>query len=115
MPSNVLAIITFICLVAYVAFEKFVLPNVSDKDISSATTLVETAADIASKFQLIFTMAKKFVILAKKEFADGQGDQKRDWVIKQLQGICKKLDIVLTDEELKAINEDAYVAMKKDE
>lgn len=115
MSANVLAIITFVCLVAYVAFEKLVLPKVSQGDINNATTLVDTAIDITTKFQLVFTMAKKFVILAKKEFADGQGEQKRDWVIKQLEKLCKKLDIVLTDEELKAVNEDAYNTMKKNE
>ena len=46
---------------------------------------------------------------------DGQGEEKKNWVIMQLRSLCEKLDLVLSNEELEAINEDAYVTMKKDE
>lgn len=115
MESTIISIVSFICLVLYIGYEKFVLPNKGVDEIKSATEVVDTVVDTAKKLDMIFAMAKKFVILAKKEFKEGQGEEKKNWVIKQLRSFCEKLDIVLSNEELEAINEDAYNNMKKDE
>lgn len=114
MESLIISLISFLGLVGYVVYEKFILPNHSMEEIKSATEVVDTITETAKKFSLVITMAKKFVILAKKEFKDGQGEEKKNWVILQLRSLCDKLDLVLTNEELEAINEDAYVEMKKE-
>lgn len=115
MESAILSTITFVCLIAYVAYEKFLFPKQSAASVASATEIVTTVEETAKKLSLVVTMAKKFVILAKKEFKDGQGEEKKNWVIMQLRSLCEKLDLVLSNEELEAINEDAYVTMKRDE
>lgn len=115
MEAAIISIISFVCLVLYIGYEKFVLPNKNAEEIKSATEIVDTVVDTAKKLEMVFSMAKKFVILAKKEFKDGQGEEKKNWVIKQLRSFCEKIDLVLSNEELEAINEDAYNDMKKEE
>ena len=55
---------------------------------------------------------KKLVISAKAIFEDGQGDAKREYVVNAIKIIAKKLKIDLTDEQIRALIEDAYNAMK---
>ena len=111
----VIAIINFVVLVAYICYQKYILPNIDVKTLESATETVDTAYELYQKFGIITDMAKKFVILAKASLKDASGSEKRDWVIDQLKGICEKVDLILTDEELKAINESAYDEMCKDD
>lgn len=115
MSNQVIEILTFVVLVAYVAFDKLVLPKIDSSTIKSATDTVTTAVDLAQKLDILFKMANQFVILAKKEMTDATGEEKRDWVIEKLKKICEGLDIVLDEDSLKAINEGAYTEMKKSE
>jgi len=111
MNETLLSILSIVIVVAYIVVEKYVLPKISPADIQTAADIVS----VAQKFSLVFDMAGKFVIQAKKMFDDGEGTQKREWVITQLKGLADKIDLVLSDEELLAINEDAYNQMKKAE
>lgn len=115
MINEIFSILTFAVVLAFVAYQKFVLPKVDADTIKDATDTVETVTELSKKFEIIFSMAKKYVVLAKKQYNDNEGAKKRNWVIKQIRDLCKVLDIVLTDNQLKAINEDAYIEMKKDE
>ena len=111
MENTILSILTMVALVAYITYQQFILPRMSTADIQTATDIVTTL----QQFNLIFQMANKFVIQAKKVFADGQGEEKRNYVISQLKVLADKIGLVLSDEELLAINEDAYNEMKKSE
>lgn len=115
MSNQLIEILTFVVLVAYVAFDKFVLPKINSNTIKAATDTVTTAVDLAQKLDILFKMANQFVILAKKEMTNATGEEKRNWVIDKLKKICDGLDIVLDDDSLKAINEGAYTEMKKNE
>lgn len=107
--------INLVLLIAYVVYQKFILNKVSGDSITAVTETVDTMYDLYQKFNIITDMAKKFVILAKTTFKDSSGEEKRDWVIEQLGKTCKMVDLVLTDEELKAINESAYDEMCKED
>jgi hypothetical protein len=103
------ALIAFISLII-VSILYSVVRAAMNKDLNE-----DTIDEISSKFELIFTMAKKFVILAKKEFNDNEGVTKKNWVITNLRELCRSVGLELSDQELEAINEDAYKNMKKDE
>ena len=115
MTSTIISLLTTVGLILYITYEKIILPKMSASDVESARETVDTVMNIAQKFELIYKMADKFVILAKKKFSDGKGEEKKNWVIEQLKKIADTLDLVLTDEDYEAINESAYVDMKKDE
>ena len=113
MSEQLISILTFIVLVAYVAFDKFILPKMNSSTVESVTETVTTTVDFAQKLGVIFEMANKFVVLAKAEMKDATGEEKRNWVIEKLKGVCNILDVVLGDDELRAINEGAYTDMIK--
>lgn len=113
--EQALSILTFIVLVLYVAFDKFILPKMDSNVIESATETVTTVVEVAQKLDIVIKMAKQFVILAKTEMKDATGEEKRNWVISKLKELCSELDFVLDNDTLKAINESAYTDMKKDE
>ena len=108
MSEQAISILTFIVLVGYVAFDKIILPKMNSSTVQAATDTVTTAVDLAQKINIICQMANKFVVLAKAEMKDASGEEKRNWVIEKLKGICESLDVVLGDDELRAINEGAY-------
>ena len=113
--EQTLQILTFIALIAYILFDKFIIPKIDSSTIKSATEAVSTTIDIAQKIDIIIKMASQFVILAKKEMTDATGEEKRNWVIEKLKTICDGIDIVLDDDSLRAINEGAYAEMKSKE
>lgn len=55
----------------------------------------------------------KFVVSAKNQFDDNCGEQKLTYVTKQVKTLCDKYKIDLTDEQIRALIEDAYIEMKK--
>ena len=63
----------------------------------------------------ISAWAYKFVVCAKNLYEDGEGEKKRDYVTELLQDICKKNHISLTDEQIRALIEEAYMQMKAGE
>lgn len=110
-----ITVLTFIVVVAYVVVDKFVIPNVGKDTIESATTTVTTVVDVAQKLEIVITMAKQFVVLAKAEMKDATGEEKRNWVIEKLKTLCNGLDFVIDEDQLRAINEGAYSEMVKKE
>ena len=113
--SVIVSTLTLIALIAYMLCEKFVIPKVNPSVVEDVREAVDTSINLAQKFELIFMMSKKFVIMAKKKFSDGNGTEKREWVIDQLKQVSETLDIVLSRDQLEAINESAYVDMKNAE
>lgn len=59
--------------------------------------------------------AYKLVVSAKRIFEDGEGEVKREYVTKAIKAICKKCNISLTEEQIRALIEDAYELMKQTE
>lgn len=55
----------------------------------------------------------KFVVSAKNQFNDGCGVQKLEYVTEQVLALCERNNINLTDEQIRALIEDAYVLMKQ--
>jgi hypothetical protein len=91
--------IELIILIAGFLLGKFVVPKIlNNKTIVTLSTWVY-----------------KFVISAKNQFEDGQGELKREYVTKAVQDLCKKININLTDEQIRALIEDAYTSMKAGE
>ena len=75
---------------------KYVFPTIKNSD----------------KLSDIVNWTYKFVISAKNQFKDGQGLEKREYVTQQIKTLCKKYKIELTDEQIRALIEDAYTLMK---
>lgn len=57
----------------------------------------------------------KFVVSAKNQYEDGQGEEKREYVTQLIKELCKKVRIELTDDQIRALIEDAYQQMKNGE
>jgi hypothetical protein len=55
----------------------------------------------------------KFVISAKNQFNDGCGEQKLEYVTEQVSALCERNNINLTNEQIRALIEDAYTLMKQ--
>jgi hypothetical protein len=66
----------------------------------------ETIASITS-------WAYKFVVSAKNQFENYTGEQKLEYVTEQVNALCEKYKIELTDEQVRALIEDAYDMMKQ--
>ena len=67
----------------------------------------------ANKVQTISSWVYKFVVCAKNQF-EGKysGEQKLDYVTQQVKSLCDKYKITLSDEQIRALIEDAYETMK---
>lgn len=111
--SAIIEVIPFICLVCYVLVDKYRLFVKDATTLESVEGIVDDSVDLYKNMSLLFDFAKKFVVLAKKTFADGSGEEKRNFVITNLKKLCKNLNLSLSDEELLAINEEAYMDMKE--
>lgn len=88
--------------------------NIPTKNVENAIETIDNVTETINKYEFIFKMAKKFVILAKNDYESLSGKEKREWVIDKLQDICNSLNIVIPEVELEAINEDAYNEMKNE-
>jgi hypothetical protein len=85
-----ISVIAFLC-------GKYVFPAVKNNEtISNITTWVY-----------------KFVVSAKNQFEDGCGEQKLQYVTEQVTALCEKYKVDLTDEQIRALIEDAYMLMKQ--
>lgn len=89
-------------VIAVVAFllGKYVFPTVKD-------------AILGSNFSGLVTWVYKFVVSAKNQFGDNTGEKKLQYVTTQVKKMCEKYKIDLTDEQIRALIEDAYTEMKK--
>ena len=87
----IIAIVTFL-------LGKYVFPNIK---INS------------DKIQIISSWVYKFVVSAKNQFEDEYtGSQKREYVTEQVKILCEKYKIELSDEQIRALIEDAYDMVK---
>lgn len=86
----VIAIVTFL-------LGKYVFPTIKKSD----------------KLSDIVSWVYKFVISAKNQFGDNKGEEKREYVTKQIKTLCEKYRVELTDEQIRALIEDAYDMMKE--
>lgn len=107
------SILSFVVIVLYVVVDKYFIPHVKSDTITSVEETISAVEGIAQKFDIVIKMAQQFVVLAKTEMKDATGEEKREWVITKLKEFCDTLDIVLNDDQLRAINEGAYKAMVK--
>lgn len=66
------------------------------------------------KVQVISDWVYKFVVSAKNQF-EGKytGEQKLDYVTKQIKILCDKYKVKLNDEQIRALIEDAYDIIKQ--
>lgn len=85
----VIAVVTFL-------LGKYVFPKVK-LDSTALTTLTD--------------WVYKFVVSAKNQFEDGQGKEKLAYVTEQVKVLCDKYKINLTEEQIRALIEDAYDLM----
>lgn len=67
---------------------------------------------LGSNFSGIVTWVYKFVVSAKNQFGDNNGEKKLEYVTAQVKKLCEKYKIDLTDEQIRALIEDAYTQMK---
>lgn len=109
--AYVLLIITMIVLIVISVKSNSTL---TAKDVTKVAGTIDDVVETINKYEFVFKMAKKFVILAKNDYESLSGKEKREWVIDKLQDICNNLNIVIPEVELEAINEDAYNEMKKE-
>ena len=67
-----------------------------------------------NKVQTISNWVYKFVVSAKNQF-EGKytGEQKLNYVTEQVKTLCDKYKITLSDEQIRALIEDAYDIMKQ--
>nr|DAT84923.1 MAG TPA: holin [Caudoviricetes sp.] len=66
----------------------------------------------SEEFTNITNWVYKFVISAKNQFINGTGEEKREYVTKQIKTLCEKYKIDLTDDQIRALIEEAYDLMK---
>ncbi len=105
--SNVLStIIEIVVLLAGFLCLKFV-PNLNKGTINTSTeiTTVTAALDCVSK------AAYSFVIWAKNKMTTKTGNEKFDFVVKQVIKFCEDNQIEITEQQINAIVESSYEKM----
>lgn len=86
-----------ITVAAFVA-GRYIAPNISK--------------DVASKLNVLAAWAEKFVVAAREFMKSSSGKEKMDQVVKQLGVIAKEAGLNVTEDQLRAIAQSAYEAMK---
>ena len=64
-------------------------------------------------FKVLSGWVYKFVVSAENQYGGGTGDKKREYVTGLIQELCKKIHIKLTDEQIRALIEEAVATMKE--
>ena len=64
---------------------------------------------------ILSTWVYKFVVSAQNQYGTNHGKEKLDYVTILVKELCNKLNISLTDEQIRALIEDAYKTMKEGE
>ena len=103
--NTIVLIIQLVVVIASFLVGKYLLPNLSANDIAS----------ISAKIEIIIKYADKFVSWANYFMKDATGSQRMEEVVKQLEAIAKKYKLDISKEELTAIVQKAYDAMKAGE
>lgn len=94
-------IIEVVILIAAFVVGKYIIPNISSNAMEN--------------FNLIMKYAETFVAFAKQFMHANTGEEKMEKVVSMLREIAVKYGIDITDEELTAIAQKAYNAMKKED
>lgn len=68
--------------------------------------------DVTNKLNVLAQWADKFVVAAREFMKTSSGAEKMDKVVEQLKAIAKEAGLNVTEEQLKAIAQSAYEAMK---
>ena len=66
-----------------------------------------------STFKVLTAWVYKFVVSAENQYGSGTGEEKREYVTELIQELCKKVHIKLTDEQIRALIEEAVNTMKE--
>ncbi len=103
MDKNLIILIVQVALLvlAYV-WGKFIAPNMTAENIK----------DITAKINIIINYADKFVSWANYFMKDATGAQRMAEVVKQLKGIAERYNLDISEQEITAIVQKAYDAMK---
>lgn len=80
---------------------KYVLPNIPPS--------------ASEKLEELYGWAEQFVVWAREFMKDSTGEEKMDKVVELMKEIADEAEIEVTDEQLKAIVQNAYEAMKAGE
>ena len=105
MIDIAVTVIELVVVVGAFLVGKYVWPNVATESVETITT----------KVNLVITWAEKFVSWAKQFMSTSTGSEKMAAVVEQLQSICEKYGIEMTEAELQAIAQKAYDSMKAGE
>lgn len=99
MNQIITTIIELVILVASFVVGKYIIPKLNTSDLANLTIIAD--------------WAKKFVTAAGAVLGDGAtGEQKLEYVSKQLAAIAKEKGLNITDDQIRAIIEDAYATYK---
>jgi LL-H family phage holin len=100
MNQIITTAIELVILIASFVIGKYIVPKLSNKDLTNLTVIAD--------------WAKKFVTAATAVLGDdATGEQKLEYVSKQLAQIAKDKGISITDDQIRAIIEDAYATYKE--
>lgn len=99
MEHIIFAIIYLVVAVGAFLLGKYVKPAIMNSETITA----------------ISAWVYKFVISAKNQFEDGQGEEKLAYVTVLVKELCNRVGVKLTDEQIRALIEDAYDIMKETE
>lgn len=95
----IMKVIEAVILVLAFLFGKYVIPKFANSQ--DLTYLIE--------------WVNKLVLSAKNIYKDNQGKEKLEYVTAALKEICNKAHIEITDEQIRALIEEAYNTMKQAE
>lgn len=106
MTINITPIICFALGVVFLLVEKFVLPFIEKK---LGTKVMIDFVDVLPR---IWHRIDSLVLWAKKNFPDGTGVKKMEYVTEKMREFLKENNISMDAEELQGYIEQAYEAMK---
>ena len=106
MSNIVSTIIEVVVLIAGFLCMKYI-PSVS-KGTTNTTNNITT---ITAALDCVSKAAYSFVVWAKNKMTEQTGNEKFDFVVKQVIKFCEDKNIELTEEQVKAIVESSYEKM----
>lgn len=97
----ILTILQLIILVGSALTGKYIVPKLSSKNINKTV----------EQINFIITYAEKFVCWAKQFMKESSGEEKMEQVVTKLKEVATKNNIDITEDEIKAIAQKAYMEM----
>lgn len=105
MNNTVILGIQLIVLALSFIVGKFILPNMSQQSLQA----------ISQGLIIVNQFAASFVTWAKQFMSNNTGEEKMSAVIDKLSSVCDKYSIDMSEDELRAIAQQAYDSMKAQE